>query len=109
MKWPNDIYAFRLDRDTGKRSLQKIGGILVSSSYYQGEFTIVVGVGINVCNKHGLLSINELIGEEGGLMTKEELLATFMVRFEDMYRAFCESSTHFLQFSQRYYDQWLHR
>lgn len=39
LKWPNDIYY---GADT------KLGGVLVSSSFAEGQFNLIVGCGFNV-------------------------------------------------------------
>lgn len=42
LKWPNDIYA-DMGEGEGMARYKKIGGILVNSSFANGEFTIVTG------------------------------------------------------------------
>lgn len=122
VKWPNDIYAQVGD---GPEGLKKIGGILVTSSYQNGAFRLIIGCGLNVANPHPTLSINDLIRaqkerriadqqQEQQALEKtsgEEVLARFMVHFEEMYREFTQTDGYsfaFERFLERYYDAWLH-
>ena len=40
LKWPNDLYAHLGE----KGGLQKIGGILVNSTFAGGDFTVIIGM-----------------------------------------------------------------
>src|SRR5437016_3086561 len=55
LKWPNDIYACT---DTRSGTYVKIGGILVNSSYSDGVYNLVVGVGVNATNAAPTTSLN---------------------------------------------------
>jgi biotin--protein ligase len=56
LKWPNDIYA-DMGEGEGMSRYKKIGGILVNSSFANGEFTIVTGTSDSLLhlNGHGVL------------------------------------------------------
>lgn len=94
IKWPNDIYA--LCGHPQKRL--KVGGILCNSLVASKGFTVIVGVGLNVCNREPTTCVNELIQEAaqaGGKtsmqpeLDRETLLATVMNHFEDFQTVCC--------------------
>ncbi|ORY36856.1 class II aaRS and biotin synthetase [Rhizoclosmatium globosum] len=100
LKWPNDIYCYTKDVETGTKVLKKIGGILVNSSYMDGLFNVVIGCGLNVANSLPTLSVNDLIkqyNEETGKnlppLTLERVLARILTTFESMYLKFLVSPT----------------
>lgn len=105
IKWPNDIYT----RKDGK--LQKIGGILVTSSYDGGIFKVVVGCGLNVENSKPTVSLRQIaqaFGVDPGCMTRESLLASILTHFELLYRIF-EAEESFSSLLDGYLANWLHR
>ena len=51
IKWPNDLYAGGL----------KLGGILCHSSYRDGRFYVVMGVGLNLSNRQPTTCVDALI------------------------------------------------
>jgi biotin--protein ligase len=51
IKWPNDIYANNL----------KLGGILCHSSYREGQFHVIMGVGLNVSNREPTTCVQALV------------------------------------------------
>lgn len=115
LKWPNDIYA--ADPASASASVVKIGGILVNCSYADGQFLLVVGVGLNTTNAAPTTSLNHLLAavnvqraQQGraGLAPyeAEPLLARILARFEEMYALFCERG--FAPFMAPYYEHWLH-
>ncbi|KAJ3067347.1 biotin holocarboxylase synthetase, partial [Rhizoclosmatium hyalinum] len=116
LKWPNDIYCYTKDVETGTKVLKKIGGILVNSSYMDGLFNVVIGCGLNVANSLPTLSVNDLIkqyNEETGKnlppLTLERVLARILTTFESMYLKFLVSPTFaFEPFLEQYYYRWLH-
>lgn len=57
VKWPNDIYV------AGEDGLppRKIGGVLVTSSFMHGTFSLVVGCGVNVNNSEPTDCVNDVI------------------------------------------------
>ena len=52
VKWPNDLYSGGL----------KIGGVLCTSTYTEGAFDVVVGVGLNLDNDAPTTCVNAIIG-----------------------------------------------
>lgn len=131
MKWPNDLYAV-VDGE-----LKKIGGILVTSSFEKGVFSLYIGntlphlptkpyltshsgCGLNIANAKPSISINELItlynkrcNTTLAGLSVEQVLAGFVVTFETMYTEFLKPVTRdgfaFEGFLERYYKRWLHR
>eukprot|EP00271_Cylindrocystis_brebissonii_P007610 TRINITY_DN21189_c0_g1_i1.p1 TRINITY_DN21189_c0_g1~~TRINITY_DN21189_c0_g1_i1.p1 ORF type:complete len:649 (+),score=111.23 TRINITY_DN21189_c0_g1_i1:363-2309(+) len=99
IKWPNDLYANGL----------KIGGILCTSTFSNKMFNIVVGVGLNVSNTQPTTCLNALLEEQNPEyqpITREEILAAFMTRFEELYTSFNEKG--FAELEQPYLQRWLH-
>ncbi|KAJ2709996.1 biotin holocarboxylase synthetase, partial [Coemansia spiralis] len=120
LKWPNDIYALQTpvgDSDASDTSpdhgFAKIGGVLVSSSYKAGEYTLLFGCGVNVANRLPTTSINSVIREYNsahgtGLATLpvEKALALITAKFEELYRQFLARG--FGPLLKPYYRSWLH-
>ena len=117
LKWPNDIYA--LDPtvvasgkgdNTKKSPYVKIGGILVNSSYAGGDYTLVVGIGLNVTNAAPTTSISQLASAAkipSPSVTNEKLLASILAHFEALYTRFCRTGWD-AHFSDLYTSHWLH-
>ena len=108
LKWPNDIYALNPASDPKQSQYVKIGGILVNSSYSGGDYTLVVGVGMNVSNAAPTTSLS-LLAKQVGLpaLTIEKLLASILVQFEAIYARFCRTGFD-SNLQKQYYDSWLH-
>ena len=116
LKWPNDIYA---RHRSGCRSSQpgeaeneyvKIGGILVNSTYMGGDYTLVVGVGLNVANDAPTTSLNSLAaGATPALpaFQTEKLLARILSCFQALYKVFCQQGWS-KELEGKYYEYWLH-
>jgi biotin--protein ligase len=115
VKWPNDLYSGGL----------KIGGVLCTSTYTEGAFDVVVGVGINLDNDAPTTCVNAIIGAAWDAIlaesrsaeknkrvsprdvSRERLAAGFMNRFE----ALCSLLNHaggFEPLEPAYLRQWLH-
>ncbi|OZJ04014.1 hypothetical protein BZG36_03628 [Bifiguratus adelaidae] len=120
LKWPNDIYAESTEGQAGQetKALRKIGGVLVNSSYLNGEFLLVIGCGTNISNPLPTTSVNALIQRENKkliskgqpalpLLTREQVLADLLVTFERMYDQFCEAGFAG-ELESLYYKRWLH-
>lgn len=117
LKWPNDIYALdpavlKEDGSDGKKreakDYVKIGGILVTSSYAGGDYTCVVGIGINVANAAPTTSLDALATKVGlKRFQMEKLLARILVSFEGIYSKFCRSGWN-RELEEIYYRNWLH-
>ncbi|KAI9719688.1 MAG: biotin holocarboxylase synthetase [Chrysothrix sp. TS-e1954] len=121
LKWPNDIYI--LDPDNADASVvnrdsyTKIGGVLVNSSYQAGgEFTLVVGIGLNVNADGPTTCLNSVLKkiavickmkDEPDPYTMEPLLGSILVAFERLFHEF-----HYVGFSglikNQYLKEWLH-
>ncbi|KAJ2559085.1 biotin holocarboxylase synthetase [Coemansia sp. RSA 1933] len=120
LKWPNDVYALHTpvgdssdSSESTDPSYAKIGGILVSSSFKDGEFTLLFGCGINVANPLPTTSINKLIHEHNvshgsslAPISLEKALALITAKFEELYRKFLVSG--FEPLLPLYYKNWLH-
>nr|POE76696.1 biotin--protein ligase [Quercus suber] len=111
LKWPNDIYARSPDASSGaadQESFVKIGGILVNSSYSGGDYTLVVGVGLNVTNAAPTTSLSQLCTKANlPSLTMEKLLPSILTHFEALYMRFCRVGWD-AQFEKLYYGAWLH-
>ena len=120
VKWPNDLYSGGL----------KIGGVLCTSTYTEGAFDVVVGVGLNLDNDAPTTCVNAIIGAAwdallaesapGGAgtdradffvaprrATREALAAGFMNRFEAL-SGLLATSGGFDALEPAYLRQWLH-
>ena len=108
LKWPNDIYALDPSKDPKEKSYTKIAGILVNSSYAGGDYTLVVGIGMNVNNNAPSVSLSQ-VAKKSGLapFTLEKLLASILAHFEELYTRFCRTGFD-AKMESEYYDSWLH-
>ncbi|GAA5821752.1 hypothetical protein JCM3770_003161 [Rhodotorula araucariae] len=113
LKWPNDIYADLGEEGEGMERYRKIGGILVNSSFAGGEFSLVIGCGINTTNPRPTTSLNELValhnarhGTALAPFHPETLLALVLARFGAMWAVFAPEG--FEPFMDRYLASWIH-
>ncbi|GAA5964359.1 hypothetical protein JCM3765_006388 [Sporobolomyces pararoseus] len=114
LKWPNDIYADMGEGEgEGMERYKKIGGILVNSSFANGEFTIVTGCGINTSNPKPTTSLNELVdlhnrrtGSTLAPFAPEVLLALILSKFGTMWETFQVRG--FEPFVDPYLRRWIH-
>lgn len=116
IKWPNDVYLMSSEGD--EKPFFKLSGILVNTTVIDGEYAMVVGIGINVANEAPSKSLNTAVEEFNakyrvplgkapyGRFEIERLLSHFMVIWESMLRDFRFQG--FAAFEQMYYDRWLH-
>lgn len=104
LKWPNDVYA-----EAEKGKFVKIGGILVNSSYSGGDYTLVVGIGLNVANTTSPTTCLNALAQKQKLppFALEKLLPSFLVQFEVLYTRFCRTGFD-KSFQDLYYGCWLH-
>lgn len=108
LKWPNDIYALDPTKPASDKAYVKIGGILVNSSYAGGDYTLVVGIGLNLTNAAPTTSLSQLAARAGlPPLTPEKLLASILANFEALYTRFCRAGFD-KQFEEAYYRSWLH-
>eukprot|EP01018_Ginkgo_biloba_P011301 Gb_31384 [translate_table: standard] len=99
IKWPNDIYANGI----------KVGGVLCNSTYSSKKFNVTVGIGLNVDNREPTTCLNAFLQESTNdrhILRREELLAAFFERFENLYDVFLQQGFSVLE--SKYYDKWLH-
>jgi biotin--protein ligase len=135
LKWPNDIYARHPDfTATDGSEYVKIGGILVTTSYFGGHYTLVVGIGLNVNNEDGCpttsilqiarrLGVNPVRPAPADTTTQDEvsnstpeietkisierLQASILVALEDLHLQFCSNGWD-RDIERMYYNMWLH-
>ncbi|KAK6411277.1 biotin holocarboxylase synthetase [Oleoguttula sp. CCFEE 5521] len=108
LKWPNDIYALDPTKPASGNAYVKIGGILVNSSYAGGDYTLIVGIGLNVLNAAPTTSIAQLAAKVNlPAPSLERLLASILANFEGLYTRFCRTGFDTV-FEQSYYRSWLH-
>ncbi|KAJ1950642.1 biotin holocarboxylase synthetase [Linderina pennispora] len=119
LKWPNDLYGRQEplvdsdDSDADSPEFVKLGGVLVGSSFKNGEFSLLFGCGVNVANPLPTTSINKLIREYNDshgtslpAISMELALALITAKFEEFYRKFLVMG--FAPFLDMYYKNWLH-
>lgn len=109
LKWPNDVYALDPTTPAGEEDRYvKISGVLVNSSYSGGDYTLVVGIGLNALNAAPTTSLRHL-AQKAKLQppSLERLLASILVNFEALYARFCRTGWD-KGFEERYYNMWLH-
>ncbi|KAI5794409.1 biotin-protein ligase [Peziza echinospora] len=120
LKWPNDIYAEdpkHVSTTNADKKYVKIGGILVTSTYANNEYILVVGCGINTSNSAPTTSLNLLVEKLNitrtakglsplPLYEHEKLLARILVVFDEFYSRFSVSG--FKIFEDKYYENWMH-
>lgn len=109
LKWPNDVYALDPTTKPGEEDRYvKISGILVNSSYSGGDYTLIVGIGLNVLNAAPTTSLQHL-AQKAKLPAPilERLLASILVEFEALYARFCRTGWD-KSFEEKYHNAWLH-
>jgi len=109
IKWPNDVYV----RDpTNQTSYVKVAGILANCAYSEGNYQVVLGIGINTNNAKPTTSLDAvlpLVDSMGRLQSFriERLLARVLTRLEALYEEFCRNGFAG-ELERRYYSHWLH-
>ncbi|KIY49849.1 class II aaRS and biotin synthetase [Fistulina hepatica ATCC 64428] len=101
IKWPNDVYAVL---DDGEK--KKIAGILVNTSFSDGQIHILIGCGLNVLNEAPLLSLRHL--DNTRELSIERTAAQILVTFEEMWDKFVAERGSFDSFDDLYFQRWLH-
>lgn len=111
LKWPNDIYAQDPDkRSSGSPSYVKIGGILSNCAYSEGNYQIVLGIGVNTTNGRPTTSLDALlsaIDRDLPSFQIERLVARILTRLEVLYTEFCRTGFS-RSLEEKYYKHWLH-
>ncbi|WPG99260.1 Hypothetical protein R9X50_00207100 [Acrodontium crateriforme] len=124
LKWPNDIYALH----PTTQQYEKIGGVLVNSSYAGGDYTLVVGVGLNLDNAQPTTSINQLVQTaatkihtaraakapastksalEPSPLTPASILPSILTCLQSLYTSFTRTGFN-TTLQEKYYAMWLH-
>jgi biotin--protein ligase len=118
LKWPNDVYAAAPGTDgTQQKDYVKVGGIIVNSNIFDGEYVLVFGCGVNVSNPAPTTSLNHVLESfnqqraRAGLQKLPEirleiLLARFLSRMDEMLWDFKWQG--FSAFEALYYKHWMH-
>ncbi|KAI3419822.1 BPL/LPL catalytic domain-containing protein [Psidium guajava] len=99
IKWPNDLYLNGL----------KVGGILCTSTYKSKKFNVSAGIGLNVDNEKPTVCLNAVLRElsiASYKFTREDILAAFFNKFENLYNLFIHQG--FQALEELYYKTWLH-
>ncbi|RKL18730.1 Biotin--protein ligase [Fusarium oxysporum] len=91
LKWPNDIF----------------GGILSQCLYFDGNYQIILGVGLNTINPRPTISISDLVPSGASELHLETLLARVLTRIEAIYAQFLREGFS-ADLEARYYRHWLH-
>ncbi|KAJ9105280.1 hypothetical protein QFC21_001648 [Naganishia friedmannii] len=129
IKWPNDIYgeAEGIGGSTigrGDKGKAKLGGILVNSSFVNGQWKVIVGCGINILNELPTTSLSQLRrvkakrdqhrqgsinidSQEATQVSMEKSLAKILVSFEGFWNTFLEDRG-IENLLDEYLGRWLH-
>jgi biotin---protein ligase len=101
IKWPNDLLVNGV----------KVGGVLCEASSQGDCFNVVVGVGINISNRHPTTCLNSAFIAHGGdpakLITRDAFLAAYLNSFEKLYDQF-RRPRGLDELKERYVSAWLH-
>ncbi|THV08019.1 class II aaRS and biotin synthetase [Dendrothele bispora CBS 962.96] len=115
VKWPNDIYAvFGSD----EKDRKKIGGILINTSFSDGNADIIIGkstsitvdfgCGVNVLNPPPIFSLHQLQKDIDSPLSMEKTAAVILAKFEQMWYTFVAGRGSFEPFIDLYLQRWLH-
>ncbi|TIB34360.1 hypothetical protein E3P86_02819 [Wallemia ichthyophaga] len=104
LKWPNDIYATRYNSEGAQQPL-KIGGILTTSHFIDGQFILIAGAGVNISNSQPTTCINDIASTP---FTSELACALIMNRIDEMWGVFEKSESGFGEYLDDYYNAWMH-
>ncbi|RDA91212.1 hypothetical protein CP533_3386 [Ophiocordyceps camponoti-saundersi (nom. inval.)] len=111
LKWPNDIYALDPTKPASQRQYVKIGGVLSHCGYCDGQYQVVLGIGINATNPRPTTSLSDLLGAHSTAATAplrlEILLARILTRLEAVHAQFLRHGFSD-DLERRYYRHWLH-
>lgn len=107
LKWPNDIYAADPRDSSPTPSYVKIGGILANCAYSDGNYQVVLGIGLNTTNGRPTTSLDALLPKGLAPFSVERLLAGLVTKMEVLYRDFVRQGFT-REMEGAYYDCWLH-
>tara|TARA_B100001057_G_C22532196_1_gene826202 strand:+ start:91 stop:687 length:597 start_codon:yes stop_codon:yes gene_type:complete len=99
IKWPNDLFA----------EGQKVGGVLCTSAYREGQFEVLVGLGLNFTNSRPTTCVADLLAARRpgcSLPSREALLAGILERLEE--HAGTIEACGFTPLRDAYTALWLH-
>ncbi|ORX68174.1 class II aaRS and biotin synthetase [Linderina pennispora] len=111
LKWPNDLYGRQEplvdsdDSDADSPEFVKLGGVLVGSSFKNGEFSLLFGMR-RQCGQPAAHDYNDSHGTSLPAIPMELALALITAKFEEFYRKFLVMG--FAPFLDMYYKNWLH-
>lgn len=88
-------------------SYVKIGGILASCAYSDGNYQVVLGIGINTTNGRPTTSLDALLPPHLEPFIIERLIARILTRLESLYNTFCRHGFT-PEMERSYYRHWLH-
>ncbi|KAH7128888.1 biotin-protein ligase [Dactylonectria macrodidyma] len=107
VKWPNDIYARDPNGSDEKSEYVKIGGFLTHCSYFNGSYTVVIGLGMNTLSPGPTTCIADLLPAGSSPLHVESLIARILTRLESNYAQFLREGFS-SDLETRYYRHWLH-
>jgi biotin--protein ligase len=112
IKWPNDVYVRDPRHPDDESAYVKVAGILANCAYSDGNYQIVLGIGINTNNARPTTSLDAVLPLLGSSAEKkpfriERLLARMLTRLEALYKDFCRHGLH-RDLEGKYYQHWLH-
>jgi biotin--protein ligase len=120
IKWPNDVYIkvpddFPLPSQApafthAEGQFVKISGSLVSTTFWQNTFIMVVGIGINVSNPEPTVALNTVLEhlKSDRRIEMELLLARLLALLEHFHGIMLQHGS-FQPLAQRYHAAWLHK
>ncbi|CAN8072380.1 unnamed protein product [Agarophyton chilense] len=93
IKWPNDVY----------RNGNKLGGVLCEGALRNNHFEVVVGVGVNVTNRHPTTCLLDHEMIHG----REIFVAFFLAEFEQLYNVYRQHGFDG-ELKNMYLEAWMH-
>ncbi|PFH61633.1 hypothetical protein XA68_16808 [Ophiocordyceps unilateralis] len=107
LKWPNDIYALDPTKPAALRQYVKIGGVLSHCGYCDGQYQVVLGIGVNATNPRPTTALSDLLPAGAAPLRLEVLLARILTRLEAVHAQFLRHGFS-EDLERRYYRHWLH-
>ncbi|KAH9994535.1 hypothetical protein BJV74DRAFT_770206 [Russula compacta] len=109
LKWPNDVYVdLPSSSATGTGSeKKKVGGILVNTSFSDGNMDVIIGCGINLCTPAPVTALS-LLSRPGERLDVETMLVLILTEFERLWSAFVAGRGSWAPFEEAYLDAWMH-
>ncbi|PHH77737.1 hypothetical protein CDD80_251 [Ophiocordyceps camponoti-rufipedis] len=107
LKWPNDIYALDPTKPASSQQYVKIGGVLSHCGYCDGQYQVILGIGINATNPRPTTALSDLLPAGAAPLRIEVLLARILTRLEAVHAEFLRHGFS-EELERRYYRHWLH-